>query len=359
MQNLSEEKQFELACHIFDSRKKFFHYAKSKLSLSKIETLIENEGLKHLYDHMIQVQLAYKSFEEIGIVYDYDKVFRLNSSEPDGTRLNQIFKWINRHEKEGLIHPEYNLTGTETGRITSIGFPFANLDNKREVRELFIARADHQYLYLDYSQAEIIVAAYMFDSEEFLSVLNENDDLYQYFGDLWGGLERKPSKDVLISSIYGCGPELVSKIAKVPREAAIMMQSLLFFNFPKIRDWIGYIRHTSRNNKFISSPFKRRRNSTGLSDQAIMNFPVQSSLADIKMIVIRELYEKGLSKHIRLDFHDGLVFEIPNDKFNEISKQIYVSMVKPNIEKYFKGNKLKEIKLPVKLYRSNSLNFEK
>ena len=198
----------------------------------------------------------------------------------------------------------------------------------------------------------------MFDSDDFIKLIETEKDIYNYFGNLWGGLDRDSSKDTLISSIYGGSPELIAKICKIDINVAIMIQSILFHRFPNIRDWIGYVRFEASKKSYIENPFGRRRSTKDLKTQALMNYPAQSSLADIKMVVIRDLHDKGLSKYLRLDFHDALVFEIPDSELNDIASKIYKTMVKPNIGLYF-DNVLKKLnRLNVKMKISNNLWFK-
>lgn len=106
---------------------------------------------------------------------------------------------------DGRIHPEYNLHGTSSHRISSSNPNLLNLPRPDscppyDIRSLYIAPPDHVFLTLDFSSCEVKVLAARCKDPAMLRAIKEGKDFHTYTASLINGLTYEEMHHVLESS---------------------------------------------------------------------------------------------------------------------------------------------------------------
>lgn len=120
-------------------------------------------------------------------------------------------KGLLAHVYQGRIFAEYLQTGrgkeglsggTVTGRLSSRSPNMQNLPRGGEIKEFFIPDSnEHVFLYFDYSQLELRLAAHLSQDEKLMQVYTNGEDLHQKTADSLG-IERQFGKTINFAMIY-------------------------------------------------------------------------------------------------------------------------------------------------------------
>lgn len=82
-------------------------------------------------------------------------------------------------QRAGVVHADFNITGTATGRFSSSNPNMQNLPKHGGIKQLFVPRAGYKFIYADYSQLELRVAAHLSGDELLCRAYKEGLDLHR------------------------------------------------------------------------------------------------------------------------------------------------------------------------------------
>ncbi len=255
----------------------------------------------------------------------------------------------------GILHAQFNQTGTQTGRLSSSSPNLQSIPTKGELaqglREAFIPSEDTGYLLSgDYSQIELRILAHLSNDDNLIQAFEQDLDIHSFTAELLFGekseksreIQRNIAKKVNFGIVYGMSSFGLSKELKIiPAEAQNFIDDY-FSRYPRVK---GYIKRTHRQAEkkgFVSTILGRRRklpdiNSSNMqlrefARRQATNAPIQGSCADLIKIAMvnidKELLKKGLKAKLIMQIHDELVFDVPG---NELDK------VKIIVKKYMEG----------------------
>lgn len=116
--------------------------------------------------------------------------------------------------QDGRIHARYVQAaskkddgGTVTGRLSSREPNLQNLPRSAEIKRFLVPDPGHKFLYFDYSQVELRIAADLFKDALLTSAYNSGEDVHsQTAAILPGGNDRQLGKTVNFLMIYDGGP---------------------------------------------------------------------------------------------------------------------------------------------------------
>jgi len=257
----------------------------------------------------------------------------------------------------GLLHGEFLLHGTVTGRLASANPNLQNIPNKDggRVKRAYVSRFGDEGLILqaDYSQIELRVAASVFKEPSMIRAYKAGADVHtQTAIDVSGlgkeGYEaldpkdqkawRTRSKRVNFGILYGGGPPaLVNTLKKdgvfLTVEEAQKLIERYFKVRPALRTGIAKLeRHVKRVGFLETFTGRRRRvpEVRSVDDQIVsralrqaINFPIQSTASDMTLmslvLIWREMRKRGLRSKIILTVHDSIIFDCHVDEFIEVA----------------------------------------
>ena len=242
------------------------------------------------------------------------------------------------NSKTQRVHTRFNVTGAQTGRLSSNDPNIQNIPIRTaegiKIRAAFIAPKDCKLISLDYSQIELRLMAEIAGLETMQNAFHQGIDIHamtasQVFAlplDQLTPEDRRKAKAINFGIIYGISAFGLANQLGVSRSAAKDFIDQYFQRFPGIQHFMEKTKALCRDQGFVETLFGRRIHITQIRDKNPMrrnyaerqaiNAPIQGSAADIikkAMGRIPNALEKaGLTEaRLLLQVHDELIFEAP------------------------------------------------
>ncbi|MEE8319718.1 MAG: DNA polymerase I [bacterium] len=279
------------------------------------------------------------------MVLDYRSLAKLKS-----TYIDSLPGLVN--PETGRIHTSFNQAATATGRLSSSDPNLQNIPVRtelgRRIREAFIAPEGSVLLCADYSQIELRVLAHLSRDERLLAAFGEDGDIHkQTAREILGASQevepelRRRAKVVNFGIIYGMSAFGLGKELGIhPKEAADIISSY-FETYSGVKEYIdrtlaqaaetGYVTTLSMRRRYLPELGSSNPNIRQLAERMAVNTPIQGTAADlikIAMLHIQDQLKKELPEAMMLlQVHDELVFEVPEDKTEQVT-----GIVRPAME---------------------------
>lgn len=162
---------------------------------------------------------------------------------------------------DGRLHPSFNQTGTETGRLSS-SYPNAqNIPVRstygKQVLECLRAPEGTQIGSVDFSQIELRILAH-YAGGELLAAYRAGEDVHARTGAAMGR-SRDVGKTLNFCTIYGGGArKLTESLGCTPKQAKEML-SLFDRNMPEIPKFIKRVKNAAYERGYVRTVSGRRR----------------------------------------------------------------------------------------------------
>ncbi len=275
----------------------------------------------------------------IGKILEYRKYAKLLSTYIDG-----LIPHIKEDEK---IHSYFNQAQTTTGRLSSSSPNLQNISARdeegKQIRNAFYYDDPSiKLMSLDYGQIELRLLAALSGCKRYIDVFNNGHDVHsetarRIFGhEEVSDLERRKAKAVNFAIIYGTSDYgLSQQIGTYPREAKRIIESF-YSSYPEVKEYLGKITHEATSTGYVTTMLGRRRYLRDINDpsfvkreaarRAALNAPIQGSAADLIKIAMlkvdKYLSERKLKTKMVLQIHDELIFAVPEEEIETVSKDI-------------------------------------
>jgi len=236
------------------------------------------------------------------------------------TYLEPLSEPESLHPETGMYLPDYNVIGTATGRLSSYfhTLPSGNTDVKRLVSSRF-AETGGLIMAADYSQLEVRVIGALANDDGFISAYKEGLDVHALTAgrifnkpvEQVSKKERKSAKAVVFGILYGKQSKSLSEELGISIDEAQTYIDYFFKGFPNVKSWINEQHKFLRANKYVTTPFGRRRWLRSIdskqkfevlkSEREAQNSPIQSTscfTGDTEIIVITE---GGLHSFVKIE----------------------------------------------------------
>jgi len=260
----------------------------------------------------------------------------------------------------GRVHTWFNQAGTETGRLSSNNPNLQNIPIKTEVgsriRKAIIAYDNKSVLLsCDYSQIELRVLAHLSGDENLIQAFRRGDDIHKATAALIYNVEEKDvteemrdvAKRINFGIVYGLSSWGLARDLKLPLEEAQVFIDAYFIRYPGVKNYIDSQIALAKKQKFVSTILGRRRYLPEIDNknQAVIqlaqrqavNTPIQGSASDlIKLAMIHVagcIAEKKLDTKMILQIHDELLFNVPENEFDD-----FIGLAKNSMENVLKLN---------------------
>ena len=275
--------------------------------------------------------------EIIKLLLEYREAFKLKS-----TYIEPLLD-LASSDDENKIYTSFLQTGTATGRLSSKNPNLQNIPVKssagREIRSAFIATEGYSLVGIDYSQIELRLLAHFSEDEALLNAFNNDLDIHhqtavQIFGEEEAKTKRNVAKSINFGLLYGMGSKKLGDTLGIPaKEAKVYIES--YFNaFKSVKDYLKSIEDDVLEKGYVETLIKRRRNfdfnsANGMQRVAFLreavNTKFQGSAADLIKLSMIEIYKKYKNNEdikMILQIHDELIFEIKDEKIDEITQEV-------------------------------------
>lgn len=249
-----------------------------------------------------------------------------------------ILGWSEKVQDDNCIHGRLNITGTESGRLSSSEpniqqIPKTTVDPN--IKKQLVARPGTLYLASDFSQAELRIMAHMAGDETYLNAFRNGldphlsiacnkyhedyDKILKIYKDenhpdhkIWK-VRRKQAKQIAFGLIYGIGAKHLSEQLSDPKsglfvtkEEAQTLMDEYFEEHPKLLTFKKKQERYLRKHGYLKSLFGRKRRlpeiysgdkqQEAYAIRMSLNFPVQSAASDMCLfgsILIYYLMRQG------------------------------------------------------------------
>lgn len=276
-------------------------------------------------------------------------------------------------QEGGIIHANFHITGTKTGRFSSSGPNLQNLPLHGGIKSLFIPRDGHIFVYADYSQLELRIAAHLSEDPLLLSAYCDGLDLHQETADLLG-CERAQGKTINFAIIYNASgwrvAEILGYMGKIAhddyegKKAAAKkgdeVVKQLFGKYVGLKRFVDAQMKQMQKYGLTISELGRLRRLPGLQSEerkiynhalkAGFNLPIQSFGASLCKRAMIELDRKGYS--ILSQIHDSILIEVPNTDLFAGCEGKYMTEISSIMENIYK------LKVPLKAEPKLLTSFE-
>ncbi len=295
-----------------------------------------------------------------------EKIINLHPIIPHIIKFREIIKLKNTYldvlpklvDKHSDLHTTFNLTSTQTGRLSSSEPNLQNIPIRsklgNEIRKAFIARPGYILLSADYSQFELRIAADLANDFDLIELFNKQSTdihtetaarIYNCSVENVTSSMRRAAKAINFGILYGMSPHGLSIASGMNRN-----ESIDFINqYKNLRkplfDYMDQIIKKTRLNGYAETLFGRQRplpeiNSKNFlirqaAERAAINMPIQGTEADLMKLAMIGL-DQFLKKHLLdsnllLQIHDSILLECRENVVND-----FIESVKNIMENIYK-----------------------
>lgn len=280
-----------------------------------------------------QLMVKYPDNQALTTLLEYRKVIKYMKTYVVGLR--------ERKDYQNIIHCEFKLHGTETGRLSSANPNMQNIPRNSLIKNLFISRPGYKFLQLDYSQSELRVLAYISDDQYLMQCYRDGRDLHdeiqkQLFKDKYDPHskdQRGIAKTINFGIPYGRSAQGIADKLMIPLSEAKQYLKHWFDASPKVLEYMDKHRRMAlaEPQEIYYTPFGRCRryfitsaNISHVRNQAI-NFPISSTANDLTIYSLVEigkwLEQECLDAYLVNTVHDSIILEVRDKDAERIAKK--------------------------------------
>ena len=258
------------------------------------------------------------------------------------------------NEKTHRIHCTFNQSGTATGRLSCQDPNLQNIPVRtevgRKIREGFRPEKEcWSYISADYSQIELRILAHLSEDPMLMEPFLANEDIHAFTAsqifnvpiDQVTKEQRYQSKTVNFGIMYGQQAFGLSQELKIDTKTAALFIKNYFEHYKKVKEFLEHCKELARETGKATTIFGRERKipeirsanaiNRSMAERLAVNTPIQGTQADlIKKAMIeveKKLREKNLKAYMILQIHDELIFEVPDEEIQEVSKLVREAMM--------------------------------
>lgn len=228
-------------------------------------------------------------------------------------------------DKDWLIHSNFNQLGTKGGRFSSSEPNLQNIprfSEEQKVKHIFRAPEGFTFLEMDYSQAEIRVAAHYTKEPSLLEAIRQGADIHQVVADE-AGIDRQTAKTINFATIYGAGAKRLSEQLNCSLERAQKFLNKYNETYPSYKAVSRAATEVATKRKYVEMWNFRRRNFSQKDSEphTAFNQLIQGGVGQMMIGTMIELDKKLPELSVRVQIHDSLLSIVPIDKLKEIAQE--------------------------------------
>ena len=254
-----------------------------------------------------------------------------------------------RMTKDNKVHTTYQSTVTSTGRFSSIDPNLQNIpirnEEGRKIRNAFIAKKGYKILAVDYSQIELRILAHLANDEAFIRAFNNGEDIHkQTAADILGidisevtDDQRRIAKAINFGLIYGMGEKRLAEDNNITRKEAKVYYNGFFDTYVSVKPYFDEELERAKENLYIKTILGRKLSTKDVNannsmirshaEKAAKNAGIQGSAAEIIKLAMIDVFDFIFNEAkeeaiMIMQVHDELVFEVKEDKAEELAERI-------------------------------------
>ncbi|MBU6370658.1 MAG: hypothetical protein KGH93_01050 [Patescibacteria group bacterium] len=248
------------------------------------------------------------------------------------------------------LHARFLQAGTTTGRMSSAEPNLQNIPNStdlgRAIRAAFVPEKGAKLLALDYSQAELRIAAFLSGDEKMIGIFKKGEDVHSAVAaavfnvplDKVDHEMRRRAKVINFGIMYGMGVNALKSNLNSTREEAQRYLNDYFATFSTLAGYLDRLKIEAKEKGYTTTLFGRRRYFEGLrskipyiramAERMAVNAPIQGTEADFTKLAMVKidgfLKKEKLEEKVKLilQVHDELVFEADEKVIDAVAPKI-------------------------------------
>lgn len=233
---------------------------------------------------------------------------------------------------DNRLHPKYKTCKTATGRLASEDPNGQNWPKRKNpwVREIIIAAKGSCLFAIDFGQIEARIIAAASKDEALCEALWKDFDIHMHWAekiaDAWPKTFKERGSDIksfrsdiknqwTFPAFYGANSRYIAQMLELPDHISDDLFREFWDEFSGVLAWQKGLRKFYQKNGYVECLTGRRRHAP-LSDNMIINTPIQGSASDIVVDAMNRLSEAADDTEWEdaqpsLNIHDDLTGEIP------------------------------------------------
>ena len=260
-------------------------------------------------------------------------------------------------DKGARIYPEYQLTGTATGRSSARNPNLQNIPTDNRIRNMVIPSKGNKLLVFDLSQIELRVLALLANDQNMIHAFMSGHDFHTYTACIMfniliatfdkennpdHALKRSMAKATNFGLIYQSTVASLAEKVGVSIEKAQNFTNKFYESYPKVYIWIQNTKAFAKHHGYVETLYGRRRYlydiyssneavRTGAERQAV-NTPVQGSAGDIFFIGFNRIQDQldkmKASSLLVGTVHDSAIIDACPEEIDELVRVVPDLMTK-------------------------------
>lgn len=273
-----------------------------------------------------------------------------NTKGQIGTHARQLMKYrrlrkwtstyldtfLSSQDSEGRVHPSIRTMGARTGRSSVTDPPLQTLPHTHHIRTAVIPSEGNVLCTADYSGQEYRILASYSEDEAWLHEFKFGvGDPHRMVADMLD-ITRDQAKTFNFAMIYGAGPKRLAEGTGLSEAEVKGFLNHYKQRFPLINvflsnvESVGRTRLTTGGEAYVETRGGRKVVANPDQLYALTNYLIQGSGADVLKKATCDLEAEGLSDYILLPVHDELLFEFPEDEYDDLSREVERIMTNEN-----------------------------
>jgi DNA polymerase-1 len=278
----------------------------------------------------------------------------INSIRETAKLIKTLSQWLDLVDSTGLLHTNFNITGTRTGRLSSSKPNLQNVpsmvrnvftahetirEEEYNLRNAFVVPPGYKMLSIDYKQMEIFYFAIISQEPAMMEFIKTGKDIHSQIAmKVWGVADpthRKWSKQISLGLLYGMTTGTLQFKLGMTRPEAQKVTNEYWNEFPRIRPWLFEVIKECKTNGYLTYWSGRLwREETEEHMYKGANALIQGGMADMLSIaeirVARWLEKNPIGRIVSI-VHDEFLFYIQEDKIEKASLEIAKIMQVPDL----------------------------
>lgn len=250
-----------------------------------------------------------------------------------GTYLEGL---INKRAPNGRIYYEFNINGTESGRLSGKNPNMQNITRPEEglpdIRKLFLADPGCMMIEADYNQAELRTIAYLSQDDALMNIyLDAKRSLHkevakEFYGENYTPTQYVYAKNINFGIVYEQSAFSFAQMYGMSQKEAQRFIDWWWDRFPGVRTWSDRIQNEAIGSGVVQSPFGHKRrfplivNEDHARKEAV-NFLPQNIAANLTLYALIEFGRKVDWKiaQPRITVHDAIMVNCKTEHVEEVS----------------------------------------
>lgn len=195
-------------------------------------------------------------------------------------------------KRDGCIHPEYNLHGTSSHRISSDNPNLLNLPRscyQYDIRSLYVVPEGYVFLTMDFSSCEVKVLAALSGDETMIKAIRAGLDFHTFTASMISGIPydeilevldstkeqlndpvrrslykkykemRQNAKATTFGILYGSSIRGLAMKLGISEDEATHLVEQYFGVYPRIKDFVASSHAMAKANHYVYTPFGQRK----------------------------------------------------------------------------------------------------